>query len=353
MLKKVIIVGGIPSPIGGVTSYIYRLLLAFPNNYFSLIDLYPHRSKVYLDSSLNIKHEIFNGIRLSFIIYLFRKVDYVIHFNFSTFGAVPFFLLMPKRNLQKWILILHNGDPIKNLDRSCFYFIYKKIFECALKKFDRIVYLNDKQYKVYISFGVDEKKLISMDSFVPLSENEDLSVPISIDDLFIDVDFGSSIIMNGYCKSFYNFHHGVEYVLERNHSVLIIALYGDEDEAYKSELMDLIGKSDRVKIVENLDQNKFNNLMAQADIYLRANSIDSFGIAVADAVCLGIKVVASDVCKRFDGAILYNVNDRNELFGVLDDIYLLDVSKINISFNKANYLNDLAIKYSLLYEFDD
>jgi hypothetical protein len=354
--KKVIVVGGVPSPIGGVTSYISRLVLAFPTLFETLLDLYEHKDKVFLDSSLGVNHEVFNGIRITFLSYLLKKNNYIIHFNFSTLKALIFLFLLPKRSLQKWVLTLHNGNPARNFNNSWSAVIYKKIFKVTLKKFDKIVYLNDKQYELYLILGVDMHKLVDLDSFVPFSEIKQCSKPLLINDLFPKVDFEHSIIMNGYCKEFYNFHHGIEYVLSRKNSVLIIALYGDTDDSYERDLINLIGSSNRVKVMRNLNQAEFNRLLAQCSIYLRANSIDSFGIAVADAVCLGLKVIASDICSRFDGAITYKTGNRKELFKLLDDINSDDINSDDSGFSpfvKEDYLKVLFDKYTELYDFTD
>ncbi|HDY7637097.1 TPA: glycosyltransferase [Vibrio vulnificus] len=350
-MKNVIIVGGIPSPIGGVTSYISRLLTAFPEFFSELADLYPHKDKVYFDPSLEVKHNQFNGVGFKFFLFLLKSNQSIVHFNFSTIRSLMFFLLLPKKNKQKWLLTLHNGDPIGRFEHKFLGGLYNQCFIIALRKFDRIVCLNSNQESIYRRLKVNDDNLFFMDSFVPYTLIEESPESISIKDIFNHVEFEKTIIMNGYCKSFYNFHYAIEYVLSRDDSVLIIALYGDSDENYEKEVRQLIGGSNRVKILYNLEQAEFISLLSQCNVYLRANSIDSFGIAVADAVCLGLKVVASDVCERFSGAILYKHDSKEELFNELDSI-CLNCSK-SVNFEKEDYLDLLLERYSALYEFND
>ncbi|MGV8261144.1 hypothetical protein, partial [Pseudomonas aeruginosa] len=78
--------------------------------------------------------------------------------------------------------------------------------------------------------------------------------------------------------------------------------------------------SERVKIFWNCSQTTFNHALSRASVYLRPTSKDSFGVAVADAVELGVPGVASDVCKRYPGAGLFPVDDFSAFCETVDCI---------------------------------
>ena len=97
----------------------------------------------------------------------------------------------------------------------------------------------------------------------------------------------------------------------------------------KLSLVMCIGEDDQVEInkLRNLAEEKginqsiywqigaikeMNALWKYTDIYIRPTSSDGDSVAVREALNLGIRVVASDVCIRPQGTILYHFNDISD-----------------------------------------
>ncbi len=57
----------------------------------------------------------------------------------------------------------------------------------------------------------------------------------------------------------------------------------------------------------------FFYLVRSSDLFIRANRIDTYGMVVGDSIELGTPVIASDVCPRHSGAILFTSNNILDL----------------------------------------
>jgi glycosyltransferase involved in cell wall biosynthesis len=53
--------------------------------------------------------------------------------------------------------------------------------------------------------------------------------------------------------------------------------------------------------------------LADCDLLVRSSSVDSFGLCVAEALFLGKPAIATDVCRRAEGALLYTPHDLDAL----------------------------------------
>jgi len=295
--RHVLVVGGLPEPIGGVTSFIYRL--ADNNKVTTIADLYPSKKKV---TPLNFEGQVFyyKGL-LSFLCSLIfsSKISEGItdiHFNFSKTRSLIIFLIPFLKKSLRFHLTLHHGS----LKRSYPEFMFRYIFS----KIDVIYSLSESQhsfYKIYVL--ADYEKLKMSTSYVPVPPPS-LNLRIKeIDDFIDDKKFS---IISGYCSRIYNHDWVVRLFNEVElNQKLVIFLYGFIDEKYLELIQALSENNARINFFFNVPQDIFGFYLSKASFYLRPNSTDSFGIAVADAVNYGVTVLASDVCKRYSGTFLF------------------------------------------------
>lgn len=295
--KHVLVVGGLPEPIGGVTSFIYRL--ADNNMVGKVADLYPSKSKVVPP---NFEGQVFyyNGLLslLFSLMFSSKLLDGItdIHFNFSRTRSLVFFLVpFLKRNLR-FHLTLHHGM----LDK-----VYPSWFlKHVLSKIDVIYSLSESQHLFYRHYILaDDKRLKVSTSYVSMSmPSSDFRVK-EIDEFVDEDDFS---IVSGNCSKIYNHDWVVRLFNEVEFDQkLVVFLYGFIDEGYFDLLQRLSRDNARIRFFTNVPQGSFNFYLSNANFYIRPNSIDSFGIVVADAVNYGVTVLASDVCKRYPGSYLF------------------------------------------------
>ncbi|HFD3588891.1 TPA: hypothetical protein ACF3U9_002373 [Vibrio parahaemolyticus] len=291
-MRKVII-GGIPEPIGGVTSFISRL--ASHNRVDHVIDIYPRKNKIGLHGYTGDVVFLNGFISLAKYLILNRKELKFdsLHFNFSTSNSLLFFIILPNI-FEKQSLMLHHGD-LSGV--PCFKSIYKYI----LKRFDVIYSINERQSDFYSSLGVEKEVIKKVSSYVKPNNISIESIPQSILDYF---DSDSVLTCSGTPSSLYNHDWCVRFVSNNPSFKLAMFINGEESEVKEfSRMYDVL---DRVKVFSGVGEHGFNYAISNSKVYLRPTSKDSFGIAIADAVNFGTKVLCSNVCPRYPGSMIFD-----------------------------------------------
>jgi hypothetical protein len=64
-----------------------------------------------------------------------------------------------------------------------------------------------------------------------------------------------------------------------------------------------------LKISRDKSKSEFLAVLAKARMFARPNNVDSFGVSVLDALQVGTPVVASDVCERPIGAVVFQTDN--------------------------------------------
>jgi hypothetical protein len=300
--KSVLVVGGVPEPIGGVTSFIYRLLAIGKAD--KLADIYPSQKKK-LPLTFKGTYEFLNGVFHFYIKIIFSpnflKDITEIHFNFSTTKSLLILGFLPVKKKRCFHLTLHHGK-LKFLYPIWFY-------RFSLRNVDVIYSLSNEQYEFYKRLGRSiEKKVKPSSSYVPLEPPT--GVEDSLDSVERFLTGKRLLICSGFCTKPYNHHWVLRLINDvALDSELLVFLYGNVDDEYLKKLESYVNDTKRAKLIFNASQDSFNFYLAKSDIYIRPTEIDSFGIAVADAVNFGVKVLATDVCRRYPGTYLFTASN--------------------------------------------
>ncbi|KXO73784.1 hypothetical protein AYL20_12855 [Acinetobacter venetianus] len=294
--KETIVIGGLPNPIGGVTTFLSRLVKAYPQFILVLVDMYSSNEKRIPSKFQGIYKLIPNKFLVIFyIIYLQSKFkDKDFFFNFSTGNSLIFFLILPKFSNQ-WSLMLHHGHLESRLPKFFLKFI--------LNKFDTIYTLNDRQTDFYKSISY-KCSLVNESSYVPATLIEiDKSEKTALE--VVKKNKYQIIVGSGFPRALYQHHLLIDLIDRNKNSYLFLFLYGDGE--LKHELLNL--SHPRIEVFIDKEEDIFNYYLSKANIYIRPTLEDSFGIACADAVEFGTPVIASDVCKRYSGVEVYNTTE--------------------------------------------
>lgn len=299
--REIIIIGGLPNPIGGVTTFLSRLVKAYPQFILAFIDLYASDDKRIPHNYKGEYALVPNKILLIFNIFLlqFKYKGKEIFFNFSSGNSLVFFLLLPKFN-NVWSLMLHHGHLESKLPKLLLRFI--------LNKFDTIYTLNERQAEFYKSIKPCYP-LVEESSYVPavlvdIPDSEKLPLNKARDQNL------KIIVGSGFPRPLYQHHILIDLINKNQNTFLFLFLYGDGE--LKEELLNL--NHSRVKVFLDKQEDIFNFYLSEADIYVRPTLEDSFGIACADAVEFNTPVIASDVCTRYSGVKVYHLNKKEELY---------------------------------------
>ncbi len=332
-ISNIAVVGGIPAPIGGVTTFIRRVVRKEKNVGF-LFDLYPSEHKS-VPSEFSGKY-IYSDKKIITLLKLFffclAKKDIIIHFNFSTPRALLLMLLLPKRGAC-WALTLHHGD-LGN-------YIKPWIKWVLMHRVDIALALNDRHCKWYSRYVVKDKIILSSSYVQPSLPQPKLEYVRLLDMMF--AGYKNILVCSGYPREIYNHALAINLMRDRPNDVLFCCLYGEG--AIRKDLVTMAEELKNVIILDSLSEDEFNYLLSRADLYLRLNSEDSFGIAIADAINFGVNVLATDVCPRYPGAQLMPASiDAASLLALVDDSLMVkgDLAYSKERFNEFTYVEVLS-----------
>ncbi|MEQ1545159.1 hypothetical protein [Methyloglobulus sp.] len=217
--------------------------------------------------------------------------------------------ILPKGK-SKWLLTLHHGNLGDHVPIWIIWVLRLKV--------DFVLALNDRHFKWYSHILAIDRIKLSSPYVPPMPPAPTPEFVIKISRLI--AGFEKIFVCSGYPTAIYNHLMAIELMQYRTEDLLICCLYGN------GELIEEIRRKaslfSNVIICESLSEDDFNYLLSTADLYLRLNSEDSFGIAVADAINLGTTAMATDVCYRYPGTNLINVSDsESELLSKIADIF--------------------------------
>ena len=311
MIRKhsIILFGGLPSKnqVGGVMSFIFNLAQKYNQLIDVVIDFYPGKNKR-LPTNVNtieLKGNIF--FRLGKLFLLQFKSYAIYHYNFSSTKGVLLLALFPKLKGSKWILMLHNGDQQSIYDK--FPLWQRIIINQVLKRFDAIGIISNKQSDFFDSLSLVPKLFFRARPFIPsVGFNKDLKNSPSNTIRFL---------VSGYPAHIYRHLEVLEvfHDLEKSHHDfhLDICLYGSDSDNIHSIIMGKIQSLRNATVYQHIDSKSFFKILTSSDLYVRMNAVDSFGLVVAEAIEVGVEVVATDVCERYPGAYLLHKDDFSGL----------------------------------------
>lgn len=325
--SSVIILGAVPPPIGGVTMHVLRLIsglesLGFD---FKFINLRLKTSNNKFDK----KKYIHNILR----IFKSKKTE-VIHYQLNNIFELTLIVIISIIKKCRIITSVHSFrtesfSKIKNI-----------LIQLITKTRTEFIAPSETIKEALISKGVKQNKIRVLHTFLPPSEleiNEKLpdevikflknksniivanAYKLYLDDFGVDV-YGLDMCIEA-CK-----------VIPETNFIFCMPLISDQN--YYNECTNRIEEymiKDRFLIVNR--NISLVSLFKHADLFIRPTSTDSFGVSVAEAIYMGVPAIASDVCDRPDGAILFksrNLNDFiNKISGTLTNHHTEFKSNIN------------------------
>ena len=315
------LVGGIPEPIGGITNYLYRLAIHFNSHIDQIIDLYPSANKWIVP---NVQCRVrpahfFEAIFWLFLLF-YRMKSKKVYFNFSTPGSLLLLGLLPKRRDSVWYLTLHHGElEIALLKKSKF---AKYVFRKVVNRFNSIGFINSNQRKFYLSHGVQQDRLKKITTYLPYVPNDNKNDYISNELSAVLAKYDKIVVASGYPTALYR-HDWVLSYFEKNacfdRFALILCIYGADSEGRFSSLKEWVDRLPNAYLMESLSPGQFQSILASSDIYVRPTEKDSYGVAVVEALNLGLTVLASDACERVLGVHTFNRYDMDYFEKLLTD----------------------------------
>lgn len=350
---RIAVVGPYPPPNGGISIHIKRMKKYLEKNNID-VSVYSENKNTWKgsDGIYNIKSYRRFIFKIPFI-----KAD-ILHFH--TIDIRVRILLGFYKLLNKKIVLTIHGESaflqMKNSNR-----IIKGMLVFSLNKIDKIVCVNPRTIKDLCDFKVEKGKIICIPAYIsPVEEDYSYErIPCEVWSFISQSDFlitsnGSIRLHND--RDLYGFDMMLELIqmlkLKFNNVKMLISLLGvEEQNNIEKDYYDKIkrkiikyGLQNDVYIFEVKDT-EFYPILKKSQLFIRPTSIDGYGVSIAEALQLRVPSIASDVCRRPEGTILFKNRDNEDLYNktlkVIENYqnYKKKLESIEIDDNAEKILN--------------
>lgn len=306
-MKKVLIFGTVPPPIGGVTIHLERFL-HFSQNHKEQIDVQIYDIKK--QKMIQIEKK---GKNSPTLLSSFLNAD-IIHIHLSNNIKIPIALLA--RVFFKKVIYTHHNSRVK----SMFWF---KIINFLS---NIIILVNDKEIDTE---QLNKKKIRHIPAFIPPYKLEALSKPLleKIDNysFVISTNCSRSTIVNG--KELYGFDLVIEAygeLIQNKKLTNTLLILVDPSTTMRKTVDELLiahpylDETNLIYIDKELD---FSSLIKKSHLTIRATRSDGDSISVRESLYFKTPIIASDVTYRPKGTILFKNDNAKDLENKILDIY--------------------------------
>ncbi len=100
----------------------------------------------------------------------------------------------------------------------------------------------------------------------------------------------------------------------------MLFLIGSEQESDKDYLSFLINKYGIADSITVFYEKNLVDYLNNCKFFLRTNNIDGYGVSIQEAIDLKVPAIASDVCVRPEGAILFKKNNLEDILEKVNNI---------------------------------
>lgn len=256
---------------------------------------------------------------------LLRQRHGIVHFHFSDVKGLIFAALLLMRN-QAAILTLHHGAKDLSRKRER---VLKLFAPLIRRKIGTIHALNADQRAFYQSIiGFRDEAVFQCPTHI--SPNRQELAPQSETAELLE-DATPYVLTSGVGNRLNRADLVLDYWAGRKNDGmhLVVSIYGDSDPDYVAELKHKTDALETTFLVGAMPENDFNAILKSAVLYVRPAEVDSFGIAVADALSFGTPVLASDACDRAKDVHVFNRFDMVEMGTMLEALLASERDKNN------------------------
>lgn len=337
---KLLLIGPIPEPIGGVSIHITRLS--------DLLE--DHFTIKYIDESPNIKHGVFNIRSLNIIKYI-KSIIWadIIHIHSGVTLLRVLHITISKLLNRETIVTMHS------LSHQTPTLI--KINSYILKLADKVILVSKE-----IEDSLKVNSPIIKEAFIPPRINNEPELPGHISQ-WIDhqrkhkrtiLSANASKITLHNNMDLYGFDLCIDalayLVNNQNLNLCLILIIGTQNnpedilESYKATI-EKHHLEDRILL--STDKLSFVKIIAESDIVLRPTCTDGDALTIREAIFLNKVIIASDVVKRPPGTVTFKNRDNKDL---ITKIYnSMPEAVTNLSNNNNQNTEDYLSFYKNIY----
>ena len=325
-MRSLLFLGTLPPPVGGVTIHVMRLIdqLRQEGITCELIDLRQGGNYKYLLS----------------ILQLLGNQNSIVHYQLNNWKESAVFSFISWLTGKKFISTIHSF-PQEYKELTFFNKIAIKITKLFTIKF---IAPSNTIRKKLLQAGINEKKIEIINTFLPPTSAElEEEIP---EEILEFVKGKKKIILANAYKLYLNEKgedvYGLDLCIKASRDlknvafIFICPLVGNED--YYQQCMKEIDKNIFLFVNKKVS---LVSLFKIADLFVRPTVSDSFGVSVGEALYCGVPAVASNVCERAKGTVLF---EKGNLDDFLFKIKLALDKKVESEVDMIDYWNQLYIK---------
>lgn len=330
------VLGIYPPPLGGVSVHIQRVTdkLAQQHNKINFFDTeQPLRRRWWLWAYI-IKLMAFLAMKRPTIVYF--------HSGYVRTSWADLVALAMMRRFLKYQLVIVEHDCRHLYLRMR---LFKKIYQWVLKRVDKLVLIGQRTMVSYVDNKLEMPEETSIEgAFVPpvmynnasIMENYPSSLFIFIKDHTPIILMNASNLMMAEGKDVYGLDSAIAAMATIKNTYpdagLLIALASVGTSAYLQvlrERMKTSGVTENVYILHN--NQELWPLFKYADIFIRPTRSDGASISLQEALYFKIPAIASDVCVRPAGVVLYRAEMDGDLSEVMEKVLRERVYRVRVN----------------------
>ncbi len=335
MADRILMIGPLPDPKGGVSIHIKRLGEM----------LSTHFDVKYVDESPNLKREYFNLRTYNFLAY-FKLILWsdIVHIHSGLHILRIFHLFFSKLFFSKAIVTYHNTPKENNLG----------FIRSYLKLFDKVIFVNkETSDKLRL-----KKNSVVKEAFIPQNMDIEPTLPENISGWVNKKKTEGYIILaaNAWRLDFHKQEdlYGLDMCIEliyrlktetNKHVAFAFNVSSSHDNnSYFNLCLERIKnlgiENEFLLTMQNLS---FVKVVELSDVVLRPTNTDGDALTIREALYMGVPVIASDVVKRPSWTITFACRNNDDLLKVTDTT--ID----NLDFNKRILTKSVSDNYSEFY----
>ncbi|MWV43694.1 glycosyltransferase [Paenibacillus sp. HJL G12] len=314
---KLIMVGPVPPPLGGISVHIHRLSAVIRTHH---VDYVIYNEFNIADAE---RHILPIGSYKRFLLKIpFIQGDL---FHFHSIDPRMRMLLGIYKALGKKIMLTVHGESLSMQLQEASP-LSRKLLLASLKRIDCIVCVSESTTQMLTRLGFRDDRVCTVPAYIhPVERNDDeLAIPAEVHRFMDQAEF--LISANGFVRplqegDLYGIDLLVELMSELTDSGvqarLLFAMLGAKDqsaeerryyELLKKRIADY-GLSQRFLFYE-VEDSEFYPILKKSHLFIRPTRMDGYGVSVAEALYYKVPAIASDVCRRPEGTILFRQGDH-------------------------------------------
>lgn len=308
---KIIHVGSMPPPLGGISVYLYRLSKS--NNSISVLDT----KTIFFSKSKKIIWFLKQIFSLSPKHFIYHNP--ILHLRVS-------FYILSCISIHRYSLVLHGNLLHDQYSKGNI--IIKFIIKRTLRKSQWVQIVGEHLKELLLDLGISDNKIVVKNAFLPPPIEEEKIIYQSYDAEMLSFIAKHSPLLIANASSLvikdeidlYGFDLCISLIemLKIKFPTIgfIFALANSKDnQQYLDRQLEVIARQGLVNNFYLVDgQKEIWPLFKTCDLFIRPTNEDGYGISIDEAIYFNCPVIASDVCRRNHLAVLFENRNINDLY---------------------------------------